>query len=358
MKRMLALILPLCLLLSGCTSWMDGYYYDVTPYLPQGEGDPQQSISVSSYSELCQALTDMVEDGRQAGTLTIESLQPSFAATNMDSAIRFVLESNPIGTYAVESITYELGTTGGKEAVALTVVYNHNLSEIPRIRRYAKMEDALQAITDALDSFSDSIVLRTESYAQLDLPQLLQSYADTNPQLVMEMPQITVNTYPEQGADRVVEVLFTYQSTRDALRSMKEYVAPVFSAAAMYVRGDTEPAVKYAQLYTFLMERNPCTVQTSITPSYSLLRYGVGDSKAFAQVFAAMCRNAGLECLVISGTFQGEPRHWNMIQINGEYFHVDLLACSSRGSYATMSDEKMTDYVWDYSAYPPKTGAE
>ena len=45
------------------------------------------------------------------------------------------------------------------------------------------------------------------------------------------------------------------------------------------------------------MERYDYRIETSITPAYSLLRHGVGDSRAFAVVYAAMCQQAGLECL-------------------------------------------------------------
>ena len=70
---------------------------------------------------------------------------------------------------------------------------------------------------------------------------------------------------------------------------------PVFESAVLYVSGDGAEKQKFSQLYAFLMERFDYKVETSITPAYSLLRHGVGDSRAFATVYAAMCRLAGLE---------------------------------------------------------------
>ena len=100
------------------------------------------------------------------------------------------------------------------------------------------------------------------------------------------------------------------------------------------------------------MERYSYKVETSITPAYSLLCHGVGDCRAFANVYAAMCRKAGLECTVISGTRDAEAWFWNMIEIDGEYYYVDLLRCSQLGGFILRKDAEMKGYVWDYSAHP------
>jgi transglutaminase-like putative cysteine protease len=100
------------------------------------------------------------------------------------------------------------------------------------------------------------------------------------------------------------------------------------------------------------MERFDYKIETSNTPAYSLLRYGVGDSKAFATVYSAMCRNAGLECQVVSGTRSGEAWYWNYILIDDIYYHVDLLADNESDAFYAMRSEDMIGYVWDYSVYP------
>lgn len=352
MKKLPILLLALCLLLSGCTGWMDGSYHSSSLYQDEGYEAPQQSISVSNYIQLRQALAELVEAGQESGIITGQGLDEDFFEENMSRAINYVMTENPIGAYAVESIHYEAGTSGGVQAVSVSITYNHNQTQIRRMKSCQDMAAAMDMITQALENCEAGVVFRALGYEQLDIQQLLRDFADDNPHLVMEMPQVTVSTYPVGGEDRVVEVLFTYQTSRETLRSMQEYVTPVFTAAAMYVRGDTEQSVKYTQMYSFLMERFPYVQQSSITPTYSLLRYGVGDSKAFAQVYAAMCRRAELECLVVSGTYAGESRFWNMVCIDGVYAHVDLLACNEAGEFRGCTDEEMVDYVWDYSAYP------
>ena len=139
---------------------------------------------------------------------------------------------------------------------------------------------------------------------------------------------------------------------------MKQLVWPIFTAAELYVQGGTDPHDQYAQLYSFLMERFEYSLETSITPSYSLLCHGVGDSRAFATVYAAMCRRAGLEFMTITGTRSGDPWTWNIILDNGTYFHVDLLRSNAGGQFWELTDLEMRNYVWDYSAYPACAGPE
>ncbi len=94
----------------------------------------------------------------------------------------------------------------------------------------------------------------------------------------MELPQLSVGTYPELGPSRVMEMKFTYQTSRDALRSMQNQVQRVFASASLYISRDDAQAQKFAQLFSFLMERFDYELEASITPTYSLLCHGVGIS--------------------------------------------------------------------------------
>jgi len=269
----------------------------------------------------------------------------------MSIAANYAMTNSPVGAYAVEEISYELGTSSGLPAVAVKIAYRHSLAEIQRIRTVSNMEEAEKAVAAVLETYETGIVMLIENYVARDFAQMVQDYAVMHPELVMETPQVTESVYGT-GDSRVVELLFTYQNSRDSLRQMKNQVKPVFDAAALYVSGDGAQRQKFSQLYAFLMERFDYTLETSITPAYSLLRHGVGDSRAFATVYASMCHGAGLECVLVTGTRSGEPWTWNMVLDNGYYYHVDLLRCNELGYYREFTDGEMNGYVWDYSAYP------
>lgn len=345
---MIALLLALCLCLTGC-GWMDGYYSNVTPHQEQSGADRDELLAASNYAGLRAALEDMIRSGEESRVIHISEFDQSRVQISMDMAVRYVTHSFPIGAYTVEDIQYEIGTSGGAPAIAVEIAYLRSFAEIRKIHTVADMEDAMKVIAQKLEGHEAGVVLLVEDYDQMDVTQLVQNHALEHPDRVMEIPQVTVGVYPDSGKSRVLEIQLTYQNSRESLRQMQEQTAPLFTSAAMYVTPDAADRVKYTQLYTFLMERFDYTMETSITPSYSLLRYGVGDSRAFATVYAAMCRRAGLECMVVTGTRAGEPWSWNIVCDSGLYFHVDLL----QGTFREQLDAAMSGYVWDYSAYPP-----
>lgn len=353
MKKLSLLVFALCLLLCGCSAMWDGHYVSVTPNQPQNNQTGSNYVNAADYDSLYNALASMAERGATTGVIHVHSYDTTYLERDIKRAVSNVSRNNPIAAYAVDQITWELGTNSGQRALAVDMTYIHDRTEILKIRRVKDTDTAMQVLEDALDDASSGVVLYIENYEKVDFDQLIQGYAFTNPQKVMEAPMVTENVYPKStGVSRVVELKFTYQNSRDVLRSMKSSVSPIFSAAGLYVSGSDAPLQKYSQLFSFLMERYQYQLETSITPAYSLLCHGVGDSRAFAMVYAVMCRNAGLECQVVNGTRSGESWYWNLVNIDGVYYHIDLLRSSEKDAFSVMSDSDMVGYVWNYSAYP------
>ena len=356
MKRLVTMILAVSLLLTGC-SWLEGSYHRVTPHQQHSTENDSHMVEAQNYLQLRTALENMVNTGTESSVISVARFRQDQVAASMDMAERHVKYSYPIGAYAVEEITYEVGTIGGTPAVAVEISYLHGKREIQKILQVENMDQVRTLIEGALREYDTSLVIRVSNYQPEDMHQLVDDFASGNPSVVMETPELTVRSYPEAGKDRVLALKFTYQSSRDSLRTMRDVVQRVFSSAALYVSHGARDAQKLSQLYSFLMERfDGYQIKTSLTPAYSLLNHGVGDSAAFAEVYAEMCRRAGVECLVVVGTRNGEPWCWNIVQDEGYYFHVDLLECQSRGGFRSMTDAQMGDYVWDYSAYPACTG--
>lgn len=352
-------LLVFCLLLSGCDMGFDGDYVWQQSHSIPDVMEGGQNISASNYQSLYAVLEQAVESGAAQLTVSVAAYDRAAVEADAAKAVDALRNQNPVAAYAVENITWELGSIGGEQVIVAQFTYLYDPAQLKRILTVADNSEAYNAISVALHDCDSNIVLRIQSYEEMDFVQLVEDYAVQNPQIVMETPQVTVSMYPESGSDRVVELKFTYQTSRDALRNMQTQVATVVDAAVDMVSVTAQPKGKYAQMYALLMERfQVYTQETSITPAYSMLVYGVGDSRAFATVYAALCRQADLECLTVVGARDGELRYWNIINIDGIYYHVDLLRCKEEGQFREMTDAEMEGYVWDYSAYPACGGVE
>lgn len=348
--RITALALAMALALTGC-GWMDGEYVSVVPHEEQSVTMRTDTVSVSNYAQLVSVMEQLVTACSESCVIDVSGYSQNAVERAMNLVCRYIREVYPLGAYAVEEVRYELGTNSGRPAVAVSISYRRSRTEVQRLRKKADMEGVAVTVRTALDDHASRVAVLVDQYAPMDFVQLVRDYARENPQRVMEIPEVSEGIYGT-GTSRVVELSFTYQNSREALRQMQAQVRPVFEAAALYVSGEGSQKQKLAQLFSFLMERFDYKQETSITPSYSLLCYGVGDCRAFAEVYAAMCRRAGLECLVVTGTRAGEPWTWNIVANDGYYFHVDLLRCAAEGGFRERIDTEMEGYVWDYSTYP------
>lgn len=351
MKRAITFLVVLSMLfLTGCDFWTKNERLHVAPHREDIKNKTGEIVDVDTYVQMRETLVEKIESGATDLVVSVSSFDKETADFYVKTAMDHAMNNTPIGAYALSSITYEVGTNRGKSVIAFHMEYRHGIGEIMRIKTAEDMDEARNHIETALTECEAALVFLVTNYTPVDIPQLVEDYVGEHSDLVMEQPQVRVAVYPDNGERRVVELSFTYQNSRTDLRKMQALVEKVFTSADLYVQ-QSNAKNKYSRLYSFLMERNQYTVQTSITPSYSLLNYGVGDSRAFANVYGAMCRRAGLSCKTVYGTKKGEPYCWNAVNYNGKYYHVDLLECYENGGFRMRTDKEMSGYVWDYSDF-------
>lgn len=357
MKRYIAVwiyIAILCGVLCGCGTWMDGHYASVTPYQGQSVHAEKAVVTVSSASRIQDALLQMVEDGTENVNISIQNNNIAILRYYVETAIRHVSTQTPIGAYSISNIDYEIGINSGTATVALDINYRHDREDVLRLGYVSQMGESADLVYKALGDCESSVAFRVDEYRETDFSEMVRTYAVANPDVVMEIPQVRTAVYPDEGSERIVELIFTYSTSLEDLKLMQEKVEPIFTSAQLYVWQDAQLRQKYAQIYTFLMERFDYTVKSSVTPAYSLLHEGVGDCEAFATVFASMCRKSKLECWIVTGTYNGEPWTWNLIYFGGGYYHVDLLRSVNTGGFSATRSSGMMGYEWDHSAYPGK----
>ena len=350
MKRYIALALlfaTLCAMLCGCSLWMNGQFVSVEPHHQEDAIGQMDVSNPTTYMQMRNAVVSWIESGSPSGVMDITDFPSGSVRFCMDTAIRYAMNSNPMGAYSVSSINYEIGQSGERDVVSVKIDYRYDRAHILRIVKADDMDGALESIKEALVNASHVVAVRIPQYTEMDFSQWVTAYAHQNLDVIMEIPSVKTSIYPEQGVERIVELEFTYNTDRDTLKQMQQEVEHVFTSAELYVKNAPQVRDKYAQLYAFLMERHDYTVESSVTPTYSLLNRGLGDSKTFANVYTIMCRRAGLECYTVTGTRDGKPWTWNMIHFRGVYYHLDLLRCSEMDTFAPQNPYEMEGYMWE-----------
>ena len=338
MKRLIFLILAVSILCSGCATLFDGTYTSVTVHRQNGQTGG--ALVAINYGQLCQAIRIMARNGATLGMIDVSDYDRDMVEQDMYAAVKNIMTNDPVAAYAVQNMTFSLKDTEPQTSIELRISYLHDRSELQQILYVDWMHEAEAAIAAELEKSSHRIVLCIDQYEETDFSVWVQQWARENPQAVMETPGVTVNAYPSSGTSWLVELDFSYVHDRQTLRDMQQQVTQMFTFALR----NTEGKDPYRHLYNFLTERfQTYQLEKTDTPAYSLLMEGKGDAEAFALVYAALCRQAGVSCGVVSGTWNGERHYWNRIYIDGQARYVDLMV----GNYREMTRDQMPGYQWD-----------
>lgn len=93
--------------------------------------------------------------------------------------------------------------------------------------------------------------------------------------------------------------------------------------------------------------------QANVVRTHSItgmLLDGKGVCEAYSNTFMLLCRMAGLNCTLATGMLDGTKHQWNIIELNGEYYNVDLtsndpvpdLKGRVRYNYFNVSDDEIS----------------
>ena len=339
-------------IVSGC-GWMDGEYVFEEPSNLENSGNAKNAIVVSSYSQMCNALANLIESGADDGIFDVSNFNDGSVRFFMDAAIRYVTTSNAMGAYAVDGITYEIGTSTGDQAVAVNIQYRFGREHVMKIVMTYGMDEAKQALAEAMQSFKKNLILRVSRYEELDILQWSADYALMHPETVIEVPKIDMHIYPRNGTDRIIVFDFTYSYNTAELMEMQRTANTILNTPSQNAEQPMREYDRYVFLYHFLVDGGVFTLdKMTDTPVYSVLVNKTGDSASFANVYALLCARAGLECYVVPGTCDDQPRVWNIIRFDDKYYHFDLLECSQNQEFAVHVADEMSGYVWDYGSFP------
>lgn len=111
--------------------------------------------------------------------------------------------------------------------------------------------------------------------------------------------------------------------------------------------------------YDYVNYQNNTLPRESDLP-YGILIKGTGVCEGFAQTMKLLLNKVGIECLVVSGTADGEPHSWNIVKIAGVYYQLDVTYDDPVGAnrrlfhrYFNLNDTLIAvNHAWDRNCYP------
>lgn len=369
MKRIFtaALAAALLLALSACSGWSDDTYYveesHVEQPLPTAEPTEEEIPTVSNRNELRGTVLSFIRNWTERGVITVEHYDGDLSA-DLSEILDYATQEDPIGAYAVDYADAELSGSGRVGSISLSLVFRRSAAEISSIVTVNGITGAKAKIQQALTAYDTALTLRIRNYTETDFAQYVRDYCLEHPEQVVAIPELSADIYPNDGATRILELHFSYPDTRDELQLKLNSVKTILSSASSYVSSGETDRDKAALLFRFLTTRFDYTVGEAAPsmPAYDLLCEGIAHSLSFAAVFRAECTAADVECLLVSGTLDGESHFWNLLKLRDGWYHVDLMRSvlleETELHLLTPDEAKDAGYAWEVAAYPAEAAPQ
>ena len=351
--RLAAAALSLCAALSACSRFVPSSYTRVSAHSQtQTEQQDTNVVNVGDYAGLRRAIRDFVRGGVEHGVIRAQQYTGTLEE-DLAAAAYSVAREDPAGAYAVDYMTHECTLIVSYYEIHVDITFRETKTALSDIPYVSNTRDLERRLREAMDNY-DAVLTVYAGYAQEpDYAALAKTYYEENLDRLMALPEVTLENFPQGATPRIAEVTFTYPEPSRTLESMAGQVADTLRAASVYVRIRESDWEKLQLLYSYLTERFTYTERETKTPIYSLLCEGYATSWSMAQSWALLCREAGLECQVVEGQREGEDVWWNLISLDGQWYHLDLMQdVLSQSGLSLRYDEDMTLYSWDREAYP------
>lgn len=329
-KRLLPLLLAV-LLLTGCESVIKNDYLSVHPHVepsvastaaPAEETPPE----VSNRNELRGTMLSFVRDWTEQASIRIRRYRGDLNA-DLAETLQYITAEDPIGAYALDYADAELTGNQIYGTVAVRLVFRRSAAEIDAIVTVSGLSGAQEKIKNALMNYDSALTLRIRSYEDADFSEEIRKICMENPGQHPVLPEVSASVYPQEGETRILELHFTYDMTRDEMRSMQKSVATLLSSASNYMRSGADDTEQLQNLLRYLFSRMDYTTDGEVTahPVYDLLHERRASSLGFACVVNAECAQARIPCTIVEGTRNGEYRAWNRLTVNDEECYIDLM---------------------------------
>lgn len=375
MPKAIGLIVSVILMLlifASCSSFIESDYISVAPHEEETSSDESSGdyISVKNYSALKNAIISMVKNGESSAIIRLENYDGD-EETDIYQATYEIQNENALGAYVVKYFRFGgVSQVLGYYEFELNISYKRTAEEIDNIITATSADMVRQVIGTALKNRETNLALMISSQDVQEsiVGETLESYYIQNPLNLLLPPAYTTALYPNTGSQQILEIYFTYSYTEEDSVSMletlnnraQELISVNADSVARQVLGVSQSIVDST---TYLGEEevwyNTSAEKPVTSTAYGALVNRSAVSEGFAMGFKAAMEQLGVNCSVVEGRLDSALHYWNIVEIDGAYYHIDLTMCKTEGfAYGFLKNDSdmFARYWWDTGAYSKCVG--
>ena len=362
MKRLILCLFLLCFL-TACDTERRYDYLSVRPHVEQPTTQPkeepeQEPVIVRNRTELRGAILTLIRNWQETGAVQIPNYEGD-VESDLSEALQYATRKDPIGAYCVDYADGEIIGKDNSAYIQFSIVFRRSAAETNAIIPVSNSREVFGKINEALDTFSTSLTLRIRNYTEEDFSAHILQYCMENPRKILAIPEFSAELYPEEGSHRILELHFSYPESKESMRSKLHSMQTLFQSSAIHAEKGQTDLERGENIFRYLTGRYSAyhiSRKTPTMPAYSLLCQKTAHDLSFAIVFHDRCKEVGLKSSIITGEKNGSPYYWNLLYLENQAYHVDLLRSVERGETALtlLYDEDLLaeGYSWDQENTP------
>ncbi len=362
-KRLLIPLLAAAIcLLCGCGSLFDAEYVVETDYEPASfpTGLEDADATVKSLEELEQLLLRMVMDGEDERRIVFDPGYEGDASADMASAVWQVRTQDALCAYCVENIAYDLSKIINHYEAMVSVAYTTAAADLDKVVHLNYAAEAEDVIRKAIEQGETSLVLLIDrSGATGEAMEAIASQLyRADPAIAPREPSAHVEVILGADSQRLYEIDFNYGMDKAYLSKRRESLDQFDPFSGLDTEGmsEGERALLACQ---YLVDNCHYVENTDKNTIYAALIERYANSEGMAFGYVDLCHRLGLNCQIVDGQYNREDHSWNIVELEGEYYHVDPSVCdtvSVEEGFLLNDEEAWGVYRWDYFHYPHCTG--
>ena len=357
-------VLLMCVSLTACALY-DKDYYSESDYQIEAKKDPDNTgtVTVLNETELENAIVSIIEGNADSNKIVFSTDYDGDETSDISLACKRINTGNPLCAYCVESIDYDIYKVVAYYEAVINVHFADSAVSIEDIIRpsYAGAIGGTvsQAMKDGVERIA--VLVNRSSYDSDDIVEMAQDIYYRDPLCVPCEPRFTVNMFSGASLQRLYEINIDYVVSQD---EFKEYKSFIDSFHPFSFDKDGPEALSElemcAGITSYIVENCSAASESGRNSAYYALSKGEADSKGLSLAFVALCEMNGLECKLVRGQRDWVNHYWNIIKIDGDYYHVDIERCITediKSGFMLNDDNMWQSYRWNLSGYPQCSGS-
>lgn len=358
-RKIISLFFTAALLisLSACASIFDKEYFSATDYLDSAPSpNLDGAIEVKNYNGLKMAIGNLIPAHEETGIIDFRNYNTTASISeDLAAAAKEISNDTALGDYCVDYIHYDIDRIVAYYEATVTVIYKRTAEEVEALQSVDTSSGLYDVISSAMSEMTERVVVsvRATSLGADDIEEYVDATYLASPLQYVNRPSVTVEPYSGTGLQQIFDISIDYGGDVSELALVLEEVSGAVSGIAGRLTTEDEPYMAL-QAATLLIE-NCKSDETAGSNVRAALIGGKADSEGMALAYQAICSEAGIECVVVSGRYSKEQHYWNIITVDGNSYHVDSSKATEFGFASTFlkSDAEMWgSYWWDNEQYP------